>query len=37
LSNNADCPRCLASLPGEPGAFLVGTSGWVILKCHRDK
>jgi WD40 repeat protein len=35
LSHNADCPRSLARL--DNGTFVVGTSGWVILKCARTK
>ena len=36
LGLNADCPRSLARLPASNGTFLVGTSGWVILKCARQ-
>jgi WD40 repeat protein len=35
LSHSADCPRSLARL--DNGDFVVGTSGWVILKCARTK
>ncbi|MCI0378223.1 MAG: WD40 repeat domain-containing protein, partial [Gemmataceae bacterium] len=37
LSVHSDGPRCAAALPGEPGELLVGTSGWVILKCRLTK
>ncbi|MCI0743558.1 MAG: WD40 repeat domain-containing protein [Gemmataceae bacterium] len=37
LSVHSDGPRCAAILPGEPGAFVVGTSGWVILKCRQTE
>src|SRR5262249_3033011 len=35
LSTCGDCPRSLAAVPGSRGEFIVGTSGWVLLRCRR--
>ena len=37
LGSNSDCPRCLAVLSGKEEAFVIGTSGWVLLKCRLEK
>lgn len=34
LASNSDCPRCVAAKDGRN--FVVGTSGWVILRCQLE-